>query len=311
MKSHAGHVVGFYDRDEELVTSAAAFLADAFTDSGTALVVATAEHRNAIRVALAADHPIDSLEEAGRYVTLDAATTLARILHDGIPDRDAFAATLSPIIDALEAPVRIFGEMVALLWDDDLIHEAIELETLWNEFGERHAFGLFCAYPVSALDGDETLASVKRMCDEHSDFVVDRYRPPSIGDQHETARVFVPAPTALTNVRRFVRETLEAWGLPAILDDVQLIASELATNAAIHAESPFRVSVLRTNSGIRITVRDACIDEPTSRSATSHELGGRGLELVAALSDAWGTHADAEGKTVWADVTMPSLAYRT
>lgn len=308
-KSHAGHVVGFYLQDEELVTSVAAFLADALTAQGTAVVVATRAHERAIRAALASDHPIDSWERCGRYVSLDVAITLRQIMRDGAPDRAAFAATFAPILGALDAPVRIFGEMVALLWNDDLIPAAIELESLWNDFGRDHDFGLYCAYPVSALDDDETLTSAKRVCDEHSDWIaVDEHWPPKVGADDVT-RVFVPAASALTNVRRFVRETLEAWALTAILDDAQLIASELATNAALHAESPFRVSVLRTGSGIRIAVRDACPDEPTSRSAASHEVGGRGLELVAALSDSWGTRAHAEGKTVWASVAIPGIAH--
>jgi hypothetical protein len=43
--------------------------------------------------------------------------------------------------------VRVFGEMVSLLWDAGLIDAAVELEVLWNELGVQYPFSLLCAYP--------------------------------------------------------------------------------------------------------------------------------------------------------------------
>lgn len=51
---------------------------------------------------------------------------------------------------ALRGPVRIFGEMVAVLWAEGKTRTAIRLEELWDELATRHAFSLLCAYPMSA-----------------------------------------------------------------------------------------------------------------------------------------------------------------
>ena len=101
-----------------------------------------------------------------------------------------------------------------------------------------------------------------------------------------------------------MRETLRAWGQVDVNGDVEIIASELATNAVKHARSPFRVTISRVaGSSIRIAVRDASFDQPVSAGRDVGRVGGRGVQLVAALSRSWGTAVEADGKTIWAEVS--------
>ena len=78
------------------------------------------------------------------------------------------------------------------------------------------------------------------------------------------------------------------------------MVSELATNAVVHAASTFRLSIERTDTLVRVEVVDGGGGHTHLRSPSNGDLHGRGLQLVDALSDQWGTTECGEhGKTVW------------
>ena len=114
--------------------------------------------------------------------------------------------------------------------------------------------------------------------------------------------MFAATPETLREVRRFVRDTLRGWDRTRSVEAAQLIASELATNAVKHAHSPYSVSVSRADSMIRIEVHDTSFTHPAPAAHNVANLGGRGVRLVAALSNAWGTREEPDGKTVWAEL---------
>jgi pimeloyl-ACP methyl ester carboxylesterase len=106
--------------------------------------------------------------------------------------------------------------------------------------------------------------------------------------------------------RIFARETVQAWELPeAIIDDVELVASELATNAFEHAEGPVQIGVEERPDNIRVWVTDCTSAPPVMQNVPAGKESGRGMQIVASLCHDWGTHAEPRGKTVWADVAMP------
>ena len=103
--------------------------------------------------------------------------------------------------------------------------------------------------------------------------------------------------------RHFVIDTLAAWGCRALLDDAALIASELATNAVLHARTEFTVVVSRRPGGnIRIAVRDTSLARPRPRRAGPLATSGRGLRLVEALAADWGADVLPDGKVIWAEL---------
>jgi anti-sigma regulatory factor (Ser/Thr protein kinase) len=108
--------------------------------------------------------------------------------------------------------------------------------------------------------------------------------------------------------RRFVRDALSDQSRE-ILDAVELMASELATNSVQHAQSCFELVINDTKRQIRIEVRDNGQGQPLPRSPTPKERTGRGLRIVEAMSDSWGIDPSAGGKTVW--FTVPQRAART
>src|SRR6201993_3840250 len=65
-------------------------------------------------------------------------------------------------------PVRVFGEMVSLLWDAGLIDAAIEVEAMWNELGAQYQFSLLCAYPAPPAVCAHQLDAVTEVCRAHT-----------------------------------------------------------------------------------------------------------------------------------------------
>jgi anti-sigma regulatory factor (Ser/Thr protein kinase) len=235
-------------------------------------------------------------------------------MRDDKPDPVAFASVIGTALDNLagSGPIHAFGEMVGLLWDDGNADAAIALESLWNDLAEHRTFSLYCAYSMSSLEESGDLAAAKHVCDRHSNVIRlnagdDRgVEPltPAAGD--EFVRLFVPTPAVPGEARRFVREALRLWGEDPLREEAELIVAELASNAVLHARSPFRVSVARTGSEIKISVQDASTRPPENLAHLSTEpqqVGGRGIWIVAALSRDWDTQPGGDGKTIWATMT--------
>jgi anti-sigma regulatory factor (Ser/Thr protein kinase) len=305
------HVVGVYDHDDDLAGAVVSFLAEALEAGGTAIAIATPRHRAAFDAALdARGYSRTELQRAGRYQALDARELLSSLLRNGRVDARAFArASRALFVPAARSggPVRVFGEMVALLWDDGDVAGALALESWWNALADRHAFALFCAYSRSSLDVPGDLTAAKHMCDEHSAVVALPSRLAEYDGAHdEVSRVFVAAPSAAYDVRAFVRSVMDAWGERGLDGEAEIVASELASNAVRHARTPFRVSLMRRGAAIRIAVRDASFDPPEHHTWDHSASGGRGVRLVAALSCAWGTDEEVDGKTVWAELARAS-----
>ena len=108
--------------------------------------------------------------------------------------------------------------------------------------------------------------------------------------------------------RRFVAQALSGWDSDEDLTDtVNLLVSELVTNAVLHAGSEVEVMVRLTATAARIEVTDASGDSIAPRDATSEEDSGRGLALVGSLAQRWGVRpAAGGGKTVWFEVQRSS-----
>lgn len=122
-----------------------------------------------------------------------------------------------------------------------------------------------------------------------------------------THRVELAADSAsVREARLFVRDRLREHGHAEIEDDVQLVVSELATNAVTHARTPFVVTVRRDDSRLVVTVQDGTPERPAVVNVQAMGTGGRGLAIVDALSQDWGSdERGGSGKSVWASFAVP------
>ena len=116
---------------------------------------------------------------------------------------------------------------------------------------------------------------------------------------HETTLAAEPASAALA--RDFVRLHLVAHHPTDLVDDVRLVVSELATNAVVHAGTPFAVTLSSVDERIRLVLTDGSPSIPVRSTPDLMDMNGRGLMLVELLSQEWGVTIDQDGvKSVWA-----------
>ena len=173
------HLVTFYEHAGYLAASVRPFLLEGLRRGETVLVVATPEHREAFARALAdRGHDVACSRRAGRYVELDAATTLAELVADDQLPAARFEERITRPLTALaHTPpgLRVYGEMVALLWQRGQLGLALELEDRWNALLEGAAFPLFCGYPLTAFDTPEANARFHDVCARHSRVTTDSY----------------------------------------------------------------------------------------------------------------------------------------
>lgn len=290
-------------------------LADGIRSGEGVVVVATQAHRDAFVTGLAAAG-IDpgEAERDGRLLLLDAAELLGTFLDGGRLDHDRFEAAARDLlgragtaarVDTGDAEqggrrrIRIYAEMVALLWEDGQVSLAIELEELWNGLGVRFPFSLLCGYPASVLDVPEHVHAAGDVRRLHG----------AVAD----ARSFPCELDSVRAARHYVSGLLEPASDEALAGDVAIAVTELAANAVLHGRSAFTVVVSRWATRIRIAVRD---NAPVTRAKVALAAGGEaavtvpfpvttghGLSVVAKLASRWGVEPTPAGKVVWAELS--------
>ncbi|MFD3697286.1 SpoIIE family protein phosphatase [Streptomyces sp. NPDC058646] len=113
-----------------------------------------------------------------------------------------------------------------------------------------------------------------------------------------------PEETAPGRARRFARRALTRWGLEELQDSLELLVSEVVTNAVRYAERPVTLRLLRTDV-LRCEVGDDSPQLPRQRRARDTDEGGRGLFLVNRMARRWGATRLSSGKVVWFELPLP------
>ncbi|MGH3331828.1 MAG: SpoIIE family protein phosphatase [Nocardioidaceae bacterium] len=114
------------------------------------------------------------------------------------------------------------------------------------------------------------------------------------------SRRFESFEVAVTEARRVVAEHLRAHRLPVdVVEDAVLVTSELVTNAMLHGAAPVDLRVHADHSRVLLEVQDRGSFQPRRVRPTPDDEHGRGLQIVAALSQRWGTRVTPDGKSVW------------
>ncbi|MFE7312164.1 SpoIIE family protein phosphatase [Streptomyces sp. NPDC057555] len=111
-------------------------------------------------------------------------------------------------------------------------------------------------------------------------------------------------PAAVAGMRSRIADKLAEWGLAEAVFATELVVSELITNAIRYGSPPVAVRLLRDRSLV-CEVADGSNTSPHLRYAASTDEGGRGLFLVAQLTDRWGTRYTGRGKVIWAEQPLP------
>ncbi|MFI1677172.1 ATP-binding protein [Streptomyces sp. NPDC020607] len=121
---------------------------------------------------------------------------------------------------------------------------------------------------------------------------------------------FEAAPKEVHLLRLEVKRNLEQWGALSVLDEVGLVATELATNVIKHVGEGASATLVLEPRGdrLRVEVHDGSRAVPALSAVCGEAECGRGLHLLAALSEEWGTRVTATGKAVWCEILLtPAL----
>ena len=298
------HLVQFYGDDDELSASVASFLGEGLAEGCPAVVVATPAHRAAFGARLGAD--AGDSAATGRLLMADAAGMLDSFLAGGRIDPARFRDAASGLIGrAAEAgqPVRIYAEMVALLWDAGQVTLALELEALWNDLASSLPFSLLCGYPARLMTGHDDADAREEVRRLHSGVISPHPHPPGTAGisptGREAVRHFPRARASAREARHFVLDLLGSRVDQAVAVDASIVTAELAANAVLHARSAFTVAVARSAASVRISVRETASLEDGQPLAISP---GHGLDVVAQLAARWAIEPLPGGKMIWAEL---------
>jgi hypothetical protein len=168
------HAVRFYESDHSLARIVADFLVEGFDGRSPGVVVATAVQRGAIIRELA-ERSVDvlALQRTEDLLLLDASETLSLFMPGDNPNPRLFREQMCQIFERVcrgraNCTVRVFGQMVDVLWQQGKRDAAIRLEVLWNQLAQTEAFSLLCGYAIGNFYKD---ANFDEVCRQHSHVV--------------------------------------------------------------------------------------------------------------------------------------------
>jgi PAS domain S-box-containing protein len=169
------HSVQFYKDDSVLLEDLNGFIGAALAAGNSAVIVATRVHREGLSRLLSTQGiDVNLATNQGRYIALDAYETLSKFMVNDLPDEILFKKAIGSVLSLAtasaqsDAPPAVFGEMVALLWQDGKTGAAIQLEQFWNNLAKTNLFHLRCAYPMSSFNRAELSEPFLKVCEAHS-----------------------------------------------------------------------------------------------------------------------------------------------
>src|SRR4051812_17425194 len=159
------HSVHFYDDHKALIDRLCGVVCSGLLIGNSVVLVATEQHRLQL---------VDELRRLGvegrqharqnRFVMYDAEQKLATFMVEGLPDTTLFRASVGKLLAEAKKAARsqekgltVFGEMVAVLWEQGNRTGALALERIWNELLHDNAFHLHCAYARSGFHRSEDM----------------------------------------------------------------------------------------------------------------------------------------------------------
>lgn len=170
------HSVQIYVDSQSFLDALEGFASGGLRRGESVVVIATEKHRLALERKLARrGYNLEQAKRNNRLIVLDAAATLRQFVDDGRLDLEKFYDWTNGLISQVRGngrPVRAFGEMVALLWEQGAHEATLQLEAIWAELCERENLCVFCAYPRSSFT-DAHRDSLQTICAHHARVIPD------------------------------------------------------------------------------------------------------------------------------------------
>lgn len=166
------HVLQVYATDGDFLDALEGFVAEGLEAGEAVVIVATASHRQALLQRLGeAGVDLEAALASDALQLVSAQDTLERFMLRGAPDEALLRVAMADVIQRARGSagrkLRVFGEMVAMLWARGNQPAAVRLECLWSRLQREEGFPLFCAYPKFSFT-DDLVLSVDAICQAHT-----------------------------------------------------------------------------------------------------------------------------------------------
>jgi PAS domain S-box-containing protein len=315
---HHAHVVQFYSDDKFLLEELSQFIGTALRAGSSAVIIATRGHRDNLWQKLDGQG-VDPAEAVanGRYIVLDAAETLARLMVGGEPDAARFSEVLGGALARAGSAARdenhrvvAFGEMVALLWAEGKPEAAIQLEKLWNQLARAYSFSLRCAYPMQSFCREEHADSVLRICEEHSGVVPDESYSELTSEEERirnVVRLQQRMQVLLTEVESHRKEEQFRLFVEAVPDYAIYMLDPLGHittwNAGAERINGYKVT--------EILGQHFCCFDPKVDDASGQSQKLLDRALAEGHAEGEGLRLRKDGTTFWANVTIAAIRDNT
>jgi hypothetical protein len=117
----------------------------------------------------------------------------------------------------------------------------------------------------------------------------------------------LPVSASVPAARHLTVDLMRAWGVPQDRDDAALLVTELVANVVDHVqgEASLTLELAVSDGWLRIAVVDGSSIRPVVRELEKEQPRGRGLLLVQAIADRWGSEDHRGGKRVWFELAPP------
>ncbi len=285
------HVVELYEEEADLATHVARYLFPGLRAGYPTIVVATPSLRTHVESALSAfDTDLDRARANKTLVELDAEEVLDAISVNGRVDGKAFDRVIGGVARSFPTgvPIPAFGQMVGLLWERGNLPGALALEGMWNRLSRELAIHAYCGFQAAGVMRTDDLRLLANVHDQV--VLTSSVEPLQLAPELASSGI----------ARRFAIDVMDQWELTELREEVEVVVSELVTNAVVHTRSTSTLSIARQGRLVRIAVRDSSRELPIESPMNPFALTGRGLGIVRSIAADVGTFVAPDGKTVWA-----------
>jgi signal transduction histidine kinase len=273
------HRVQFYDSEDFLALAVANFLDEGLRGGQPLVVIATEPHRHSFANRLKLKgHDIDRVSGSGQLMLLDARDTLEKFMVGKAPDADRFRMVIGTALQSARqlgggnAVLRLYGEMVDLLWRDGNTEGALELEQLWNDLAHTYEFSLLCAYAMGNFYRSTDAEHFHSVCHHHTHVSpTERYLSSTPDAQlleisilEQRARALEAEVEHRKELERRLREALDARRLTE--DALRVRERELSVLLGQHQE------LLESERMARVEAETATRAKSQFLAVMSHEL---------------------------------------
>jgi hypothetical protein len=171
------HIVQLYQDEDFLNRAVCRFVGAGLANGEGIILVPTLTHWNGFRPRLEAEGmDVDALRDRGQLTVVDANECLPRFMRDAMPDSPVFNGVFGDVVRQARAggryqTVRVWGEMVDVLWERGDVAASMNLEDLFNELGKKRDIAIFCSFLMDNFNGDVHARMLPRLGTNHSHLI--------------------------------------------------------------------------------------------------------------------------------------------